>query len=178
MEDLDLATYVMLASMAPDLQKQHEAMNAHDVNLNLRELFAKKNCIERFHVSKKLFHSKMSKSSLVRPHVLKMTGFITRLEQLGWTMDHDLSIDLVLTLLPESYSQSVLNFNMNKIETTLLGLLNMPVQVEKTIVKEKPLIHLVSSKKKSFKRKKKTKKDEGTTSKVLKPNGGVKKDKV
>ena len=26
MEDLDLATYVMLASMAPDLQKQHKAI--------------------------------------------------------------------------------------------------------------------------------------------------------
>ena len=44
-------------------------------------------------------------------------------------------------------------------------------------MKEKPSIHLVSWKKGSFKKKKKTKKDEGTTSKVLKPNGGVKKDK-
>ena len=73
----------------------------------------------------------------------------------------------------------VLNFNMNKIETTLLGLLNMLPQAEKTILKEKPSIHLVSLKKGSFKRKiktKKDKKDEGTTSMVLEPNGGVKKD--
>ena len=53
----------------------------------------------------------------------------------------------------------VLNFNMNKIETTLLGLLNMLPQAEKTILKEKPSIHLVSWKKWSFKKKKKTKKD-------------------
>ena len=65
---------------------------------------------------------------------------------------------------------------MNKIETTLSGLLNMLAQAEKTIVKEKPLNHLVSSKKGSLKERKKTKKDERTTSKVLKPNGGVKKD--
>ena len=108
--------------------------------------------------------------------MLKMIGFITRLVQLGWTMDHDLGIDLVLTSLPESYSQFVLNFNMNKIETTLLSLLNILAQVE-NFVKEKPSIHLVSSKKGSFKKKKKTKKDEVTISKVLKPNGGVKKDK-
>ena len=47
-------------------------------------------------------------------------------------------------------------------------------------MKEKPLIHLVSLKKGSFKKKKRTKKDkkdERTASKVLKPNGGVKKDK-
>ena len=112
--------------------------------------------------------------------MLKMIGFITRLEQLGWTMDHDLSIDLVLTSLLESYSQFVLNFNMNKIETTLSGLLNMLAHAKKTIVKEKLSIHLVSSKKGFFKKKKKTKKDKkdkGTTFKVLKPNGGVKKDK-
>ena len=65
---------------------------------------------------------------------------------------------------------------MNKIETTLSGLLNMLTQVEKTIVKEKPLIHLISLKKSSFKKKKRTKKDEGTASKVLNPNDGVKKD--
>ena len=67
----------MLASMAHDLQKQHEAMNAQDIILNLRELFAKENCIEWFDISKELFRSKMFEGSLVRPHVLKMIGFIT-----------------------------------------------------------------------------------------------------
>ena len=140
----------------------------------------KKNHTERFDISKELFCSKMSEGSLMRPHVLKMIGFITRLKQLGWTMDHDLSIDLVLTSLLESYSQFVLNFNMNKIETTLLGLLNMLAQAEKTIVKEKPSIHHVFSKERVLQKKKKIKKDkkdERTTSKVLKPNSGVKKDK-
>ena len=78
----------------------------------------------------------MSKGSPMRPYVLKMIGFITRFEQLGWTMDHDLSTDLVFTSLLKSYSQFVLNFNMNKIETTLSGLLNMLTQAEKTIVKK------------------------------------------
>ena len=113
-------------------------MNAQDIILNLRELFAKEKRIEKFDISKELFCSKMSKGSPMRPYVLKMIGFITRFEQLGWTMDHDLSIDFVLTSLPESYSQFVLNFNMNKIETTLSGLLNMLAQAEKTILKEKP----------------------------------------
>ena len=77
MEDLDLATCVMLESMALDLQKQHEAMNAQDIILNLKELFAKENRTKRFDISKELFHSKMFEGSLVRPHVLKMIGFIT-----------------------------------------------------------------------------------------------------
>ena len=77
MKYLNLETCVMLASIAPNLQKQHEVMNAQDIILNLRELFTKKNHIERFDIFKELFHSKMSEGSLVRPHVLKIIRFIT-----------------------------------------------------------------------------------------------------
>ncbi|XP_017972514.1 PREDICTED: uncharacterized protein LOC108661136 [Theobroma cacao] len=80
MDDLDQATCVMLASMAPDLQKQHEAMNVLDIILNLREMFDKESHKERFDISRELFRCKMSEGSLVRPHVLKMIGYITRLE--------------------------------------------------------------------------------------------------
>ncbi|XP_021298054.1 uncharacterized protein LOC110427022 [Herrania umbratica] len=83
MDDLDQATYVMLASMAPDLQKQHEAMNALDIILNLREMFDKESCTERFDISRELFRCKMFEGSPVRPHVLMMIGYITRVEQLG-----------------------------------------------------------------------------------------------
>lgn len=179
-DDLDQATCVMLASMSPELQKQHESMNAQDIILNLRELFDKENRTERFDVSKELFRATMSDGSPVRPHVLKMIGCITRLEQLGWTMDQELSIDLILSSLPESYSQFVLNFNMNRLETTLSGLLKMLTTAEKTIVKGKASIHLVSAKKGKQKKKKFFKKDKyekNFVSKTMKPTGGVKKDK-
>ena len=52
-------------------------MNAQDIILNFKELFAKENCTERFDISKELFHSKMFEGSPVRPHVLKMIRFIT-----------------------------------------------------------------------------------------------------
>ena len=52
-------------------------MNAHDIILKLRELFAKENYIERFDISKELFYSKMLEGSPLKPHVLKMIGFIT-----------------------------------------------------------------------------------------------------
>ena len=55
-------------------------MNAHDIILNHREMFAKENCIERFDISKELFRNKMFESSLIRPYVLKMIGYIIRLE--------------------------------------------------------------------------------------------------
>ncbi|XP_017976437.1 PREDICTED: uncharacterized protein LOC108661952 [Theobroma cacao] len=75
--DLDQATCVMLASTALDLQKQHEDMNALDIILNLREMFDKESRTERFDFLRELFRSKMLEGSPIRPHVLKMIGYIT-----------------------------------------------------------------------------------------------------
>ncbi|XP_017984311.1 PREDICTED: uncharacterized protein LOC108663605 [Theobroma cacao] len=77
MDDFDQATCVMLASIASDLQKQHKAMNALYIILNLREMFSKENRTKRFNISRELFRCKMSEASPIRPHMLKMKGYIT-----------------------------------------------------------------------------------------------------
>ncbi|XP_017976402.1 PREDICTED: uncharacterized protein LOC108661923 [Theobroma cacao] len=80
MDDLDQATSVMLASMAPNLQEQHEAMNALDIILNLKEMFDKESCTKRFDISRELFRGQMFEESPLRPHVLKTIGYLIRLE--------------------------------------------------------------------------------------------------
>ncbi|GAV68108.1 zf-CCHC domain-containing protein/UBN2_2 domain-containing protein, partial [Cephalotus follicularis] len=61
----------------------------------------------------------------VHEHGLKMIDMIEQLAQLGFVMDHDLYIDLILTSLPKSFSQFLVNFHMNKIEVTLSELVSM-----------------------------------------------------
>ena len=70
-------------------------------------------------------------------HVLKMIGLIERLEALGFKMDKDLSIDLVLQSLPESFKAFIMNFNMNQLERSLPDLLNMLRVAEKDLKKAK-----------------------------------------
>lgn len=48
-------------------------------------------------------------------------------------MDHELSIDLILQTIPDSFSQFVMNFNMNRLEVILPELLNMLDTIEKSI---------------------------------------------
>ena len=55
----------------------------------------------------------MQEGSSVSTHVLKMIGYIERLEALGFKMDKDLYLDLVLQSLTESYKGFIMNFNMN-----------------------------------------------------------------
>ncbi|GAV85195.1 zf-CCHC domain-containing protein/UBN2_2 domain-containing protein, partial [Cephalotus follicularis] len=61
----------------------------------------------------------------VHEHGLKMIDMIEQLAQLGFVMDHDLYVDLILTSLPKSFSQFLVNFHMNKIEVTLSELIAM-----------------------------------------------------
>ena len=61
----------------------------------------------------------------MQTHILKMIDLITRLGQLGFAMDGELSQDLILQSLPDSFSQFVINYHMNKLNISLSKLLNM-----------------------------------------------------
>ena len=60
--------------------------------------------IERFKVSELLFGSKMEERASLVQHALKMYEQIDRLNQLGFGRDHELSIDLILVGLPDSFA--------------------------------------------------------------------------
>ena len=50
---------------------------------------------------------------------LKMNTHIERLGQLGFVMDHELSIDLILSSLTDNFAQFVLNYHMKSKETSI-----------------------------------------------------------
>ncbi|KAJ8768453.1 hypothetical protein K2173_021606 [Erythroxylum novogranatense] len=89
LKDSDMATCIMLASMSPELQKQHESMDAHTIVYHLRELFDEQARSERFETSRLLFTTKMTPGSSAVQYALKMNGYIERLAVLGflWIMN-------------------------------------------------------------------------------------------
>jgi len=99
-DDDEHATYVTLTSMSPELQRQYENIDAYDMIMHLKELFDEASRTKRYEISKELFRCKMIEGSLVNTHVLKMINYIEKLSQLGFVMDNELSIDLVLQPLP------------------------------------------------------------------------------
>ncbi|XP_074585271.1 RNA polymerase II C-terminal domain phosphatase-like 2 isoform X1 [Curcuma longa] len=170
--DSELASCIMLASMSPELQKQHEYMDAYTIIYHLRELFDKQAKSERFEITKLLFHSKMQEGSSAVQFVLKMNGLIERLASLGLIMDHELSIDLILHSLPDSYSQFVMNYHMNHLKSTIPELINMLKTVELSVKKEQKVVMMIDTSKKDSKKrkskaqakgKKKIKKEEPTS---------------
>ena len=67
----------------------------------------------------------MTEDTSVQMHVLKMIDLITHLGQLGFSMDGELSQNLILQSLSNSFSQFIINYHMNKLNISLPELLNM-----------------------------------------------------
>ncbi|KAK8547993.1 hypothetical protein V6N12_060920 [Hibiscus sabdariffa] len=125
MDDMLDVSCIMLATMSPELQKQHEDMNVYDMIQNLKEICEGQARQERYETSKALFQCKMSEGSPVGAHVIKMMGYIQTLEKLGFPLKDELATDVILQSLPDSFKPFVLNFNMNDINKTLPQLLGM-----------------------------------------------------
>ena len=153
----------------------HETMEAFDIVIHLKELFDKYARSERFEISKLLFSTKMQVGTSPMQRALKMNTYIKRLSQLGFVMDHEFSINLILSSLTDNFAQFVLNYHMQSKETSLPQLINLLKTVEPTFKRETKTVMLVDSSisKKGYKNKKKKKKK-----KPMKAKGGVTKRKV
>ncbi|XP_052881000.1 uncharacterized protein LOC128289273 [Gossypium arboreum] len=87
---------LMLATMNPELQKQHEDMVAYDMIEHLKELYQGQARQESFDISKALFQCKLAEGSPIEPHVLKMIGYIESLSKLGFPLGQELATDVIL----------------------------------------------------------------------------------
>ncbi|KAK8640285.1 hypothetical protein V6N13_008044 [Hibiscus sabdariffa] len=125
MDDMVDVGCLMLATMNSELQKQHENMVAYEMIQNLKEIYEGQAYQERYETSKALFQCKMTEGTPVAAHVIKMMGYIQTLEKLAFSLKDELTTDLILQSLTDSFKPFVMNFNMNEISKTLPQLLDM-----------------------------------------------------
>ncbi|XP_070004554.1 uncharacterized protein [Nicotiana sylvestris] len=76
---------------------------------HLKKLFGTQSRTARYQLSKALFGSKLTGNSPVGPYVNRMIDLIEELEKLGCKLGKELSQDLILQSLSESFSQFMLN---------------------------------------------------------------------
>ncbi|KAK9025004.1 hypothetical protein V6N11_064905 [Hibiscus sabdariffa] len=180
MDDMVDFGCLMLATMTPELQKQHENMVAYEMIQNLKEIYEGQARQERYETSKALFQCKMSEGSPVGAHVIKIMGYIQMLEKLGFALNDELAIDVILQSLSDSFNQFVLNFNMNEINKTLPQLLGMLRTAESNMKKggSKSVLMVCVAKEKGKKvaKSKGIGKTKPKGKEALKPKGGVSKD--
>ncbi|KAK8533064.1 hypothetical protein V6N12_076345 [Hibiscus sabdariffa] len=180
MDDMVDVGCLMLATMTPELQKQHENMVAYEMIQNLKEIYEGQAHQERYETSKALFQCKMSEGSSVGAHVIKMMGYIQTLEKLGFALNDELATDVILQSLPDSFNQFVLNFNMNEINKTLPQLLGMLRTAESNMKKGGSksvlMVRVAKEKGKKVAKSKGSGKTKPKGKEALKPKGEISKD--
>nr|XP_018625358.1 uncharacterized protein LOC108942811 [Nicotiana tomentosiformis] len=158
------------------LQHQHQSMrSAYDMLESLKEMLGEQNHAAKQTSMKPLLNTKMTEGSSVRDHVLKMMSFLNELEVLGDVIDEESQVEMVLQILPDSFQQFRLNYNMNKMDLSLAKLLN-ELQAAESIIKQQAPVVALNVEKASISKSKDGKKKK-KVQKVLAPGGaaGVKK---
>lgn len=78
---------------------------------------------------------KIKEGAYVRAHVQKMNSYIDILGNVSVKLPKDLTIDMVLNPLFNSYQQLIVNYNMNNVDKTLMELHAMLKIVEASMNK-------------------------------------------
>nr|XP_016505196.1 PREDICTED: uncharacterized protein LOC107823117 [Nicotiana tabacum] len=128
---------IILASMSSELQKKHQNIDLTAILEHLKKIFDTQSRTARYQLSKDLFVSKLTGNSLVGHYVNHMINLIEELEKLGCKLGKEISQDLILQPLSESFSQFVINFNMHKMDCDLHEMLNILIDYENQIASEK-----------------------------------------
>jgi hypothetical protein len=90
----------MLFAMEFDLQKRFEKMSIFEIITDLKAIFAPQVHTERYEASELFFSSRMDEHSCVSEHIVKMSGYVQRLNALECQIPDELAIDRVLQSLP------------------------------------------------------------------------------
>src|SRR3954463_15894209 len=126
----------MLYSMEAELQKRFERMGVYEIITDLKAIFAPQARAERYEASEAFFLAKMDEHGSVSEHVVKMSGYVQRLNALECQIPDELVVDRVLQSLPPSYKGFVLNYNMQGMTKTPSELFAMLKSAEVEIKKE------------------------------------------
>ena len=135
MDDSNDIGCLMLATMCPELQKDLEHLEACEMSVHLKQAFQQQARQDRYETTIALHDCKMAEGDSVSAHVLKMKGYIDHLARLGYPLSLELSTDLILHSLPSSFSQFVMNYNMNNMEKSIPELHGMLKTAEVNVKK-------------------------------------------
>jgi hypothetical protein len=86
----------MLYGLEPGLQKRFECHGAYEMFQEMKSVFQTHARVERYETSDKYFAYKMEENSSTSEHMLRMSGYYNRLNQVGVNLPDKIVIDRVL----------------------------------------------------------------------------------
>ena len=113
-----------------------ECHAAYEMFQELKMIFQTHARVKRYETYDKYFAYKMEEDSSASEHVLRMSGYYNRLNQVGVNLPDKIVIDKVLWSLSPSYYNLVMNYNMQGIAKMIPELFAMLKSAKVEINKE------------------------------------------
>ena len=86
----------MLNGLESGLQRHFERHGAYEMFQELKLIFQANTRVERYEVSNKFYSQKMEENRSTSEHVLRLSGYYNRLNQVGVNLPDKIVIDRVL----------------------------------------------------------------------------------
>ncbi|GJV91158.1 retrotransposon protein, putative, ty1-copia subclass [Tanacetum coccineum] len=127
---------LMLGSMTPDLHRQFKLHYLYDMIQELRSMFEKQAGVEKFDLIQSFHACKQEEGKPVADYVLKMKGYVEKLERLGYVLPQDITVGLILNGLTKDFVGFVRNYNMHNMGKTIGEIHAMLIEYEKGLPKK------------------------------------------
>ncbi|GJT52976.1 retrotransposon protein, putative, ty1-copia subclass, partial [Tanacetum coccineum] len=127
---------LMLGSMTPELHRQFELHYPYDMIQELRSMFEKQAGVEKFDLIQSFHACKQEEGKPVADYVLKMKGYVEKLERLGYVLPQDITVGLILNGLTKDFVGFVRNYNMHNMGKTIGEIHAMLIEYEKGLPKK------------------------------------------
>ncbi|GKD34480.1 retrotransposon protein, putative, ty1-copia subclass, partial [Tanacetum coccineum] len=124
--------YLMLGSMSPELHRQFKMSYSYDMIQELRSMFEKQAGVEKGGGGKP-----------VADNVLKMKGYVEKLERLGYVLPQDITVGLILNGFTKNFVGFVRNYNMHNMRKTIGEIHAMLIEYEKSLPKKAETPHVM-----------------------------------
>nr|GEY31190.1 zinc finger, CCHC-type [Tanacetum cinerariifolium] len=135
---------LMLMTMETEICQNLENLHAHEMLLELKNLFAHQAEQELLQTTRDFHSYKQEEGQSVSSYVLKMKGYIDNLERLGHPVTLGLGASLILIGLRKEYNGFVQNYNMYSMGKTVNELHAMLELHEQTLAKNNaPALHAI-----------------------------------
>ena len=95
-DDYPIVQCAMLYGLEPGLQRRFERHGAYEIFLELKLIFQANARIDWYEVSNKFYNYKMEENRSTSEHVLRLSGYFNRLNQMGVNLPDKIVIDRIL----------------------------------------------------------------------------------
>ncbi|GJU55150.1 retrotransposon protein, putative, ty1-copia subclass [Tanacetum coccineum] len=99
-------------------------------------MFEKQAGVEKFDLIQSFHACKQEEGKAVADYILKMKGYVEKLERLGYVLPQDITVGLILNGLTKYFVRFVRNYNMHNMGKTIGEIHAMLIEYEKGLLKK------------------------------------------